>query len=59
MRIETNYWRKPIPNNKYDWSAIDSDTYDGAPDSPRRARAQGFGSTEEEAIQDLREQLEE
>ena len=57
MRIETSYWRKPIPTDKYDWSAIDSDTYDGAPDASRQARAQGHGATEQEAIEDLQEQL--
>ena len=59
MRIETSYWRKPIPTDKYDWSAIDSDTYDGAPDASGLARAHGFGATEREAIEDLEEQLQE
>lgn len=53
MNIRTNFWRKPIPTNSYDWSAIDADTYDGAPDSWPRARCVGYGATEQEAIDDL------
>jgi len=39
------------------YSAIDSDTYDGAPDSKTRSQI-GFGESEVEAIEDLKEQLE-
>ena len=53
MKIETEYWRKPVPTDKFDWQAIDADTYEG-PGSPI-----GFGATEQEAIADLMEQLEE
>lgn len=35
-----------------EWTAYDADTYDG-PESPM-----GYGRTEEEAIADLREQIE-
>lgn len=51
MKIVTNRWAKPIPNRSMDWSAIDDDTYDlGSPT--------GWGATEQEAIADLLEQLE-
>lgn len=38
------------------WSAIDANTYDGAPDSANRHQI-GFGRTREEAIADLMEKL--
>lgn len=56
MNIRTDYWRKPIPTDAYDWSAVDDDTYDGAPDSARRNQV-GHGATEEAAIADLMEIL--
>lgn len=37
-----------------DWSAINEDTYDGAPDSGLIAHLCGRGPTEEAAIQDLK-----
>jgi hypothetical protein len=37
-----------------EWIAVDDDTYDGAEDSPNQC---GVGSTEQEAIDDLREKL--
>ena len=52
MNIQTDYWPKPIPTAAYDWSATDSDTYDGAPDSSNRNQV-GHGATEQEAIADL------
>jgi hypothetical protein len=55
MRIITSYDPPPIPDRRFDWSAVDDDTYDGAPD---QHSAIGYGATEEEAIRDLREQLE-
>lgn len=58
MDIQTSYWAKPIPSRKFDWQAIDASTYDGAPDASPRSRAQGFGQTEQEAIEDLLVQLE-
>ena len=51
--IKTEYVYPPIPNRNFDWSAIDDDTYDG-PGSPI-----GTGPTEQAAIDDLLEQLEE
>lgn len=61
MRIQTQYWAKPMPIRDMDWSAWDSDTYDcewegeetGYVGSPM-----GHGATEDEAIADLKEQLE-
>lgn len=59
MRIQTEYWPKPAPQRSHDWSAIDLDTYDGAEDSHPRSHCVGYGETEEEAIADLKAQLEE
>lgn len=52
VKIQTDYWRKPIPTDRFDWSATDADTYDGAPDSGNRNQV-GYGATEAEAIADL------
>lgn len=57
--ISTSCICPPIPTRNKDWSAIDDATYDGAPDSSPAARCQGFGATEQEAIEDLVGQLEE
>lgn len=57
MKITTDYWAKPIPLRKFDWSATDDDTYDGAPDSANRNQV-GYGATEAEAIADLKGILE-
>ena len=40
------------------WSAIDVDTYNGAPDSKNRHMI-GYGATEQEAIDDLKRLIEE
>lgn len=50
MKIETEYWRKPIPIRDHDWSAIDAETYDGNETDPI-----GYGETEYEAICNLLE----
>ena len=50
MKIETKYVYPPIPIRRFDWSAIDADTYDG--EGPI-----GFGATEQAAIDDLISQL--
>jgi hypothetical protein len=55
MKIRTEYVFPPIPDRRFDWSAIDDDTYDGAPDSHCPV---GRGRTEIEAVADLIEQLE-
>ena len=52
MNIQTSYDFPPIPVRDFDWSAIDADTYDGAPDSCNRYQV-GRGPTQESAIQDL------
>jgi hypothetical protein len=58
MRISTEYWAKPIPDRSCDWSAVDDDTYDGAPDTHPPCPI-GWGATEAEAIADLLEKIEE
>lgn len=50
MKIKTSYWQPPIPLRSFDWSAWDSDR--GEDSSPI-----GWGMTEQEAIDDLREQI--
>ena len=55
MKIATDYWPKPIPIREFDWTAVDSDSYDGAPDSHSPV---GYGRTENEAITDLLTQWE-
>jgi hypothetical protein len=55
MKIRTSFDHPPIPVRKFDWSAIDDDTYDGAEDSHCPI---GHGATEQEAIADLLEQIE-
>jgi hypothetical protein len=53
MKIRTEYDLKPIGRRDSDWIAVDDETYDG-PGSPI-----GTGATEQEAIDDLLEQIEE
>jgi hypothetical protein len=53
MNIVTTHEFPPIPCRDWDYSAIDSDTYDGPP-SPV-----GLGPTPEAAIADLLAQLDE
>ncbi|HET6198246.1 MAG TPA: hypothetical protein VFE12_20955 [Acetobacteraceae bacterium] len=57
MDIRTDYVHPPIPDRRYDWSAIDRDTYDGAPDAGC-GNTIGFGRTEQEAVEDLLELFE-
>ena len=54
MKIVTHYEPKPIPDRRSDWDAIDDDTYDGAEDSHCPV---GRGATEQEAIDDLMQQI--
>jgi len=54
VKIRTEYVYPPIPIRDFDWSAVDDDTYDGAPDAHCPI---GRGRTEKEAIDDLLEQL--
>jgi hypothetical protein len=51
MRIKTFHEYPPIPDRQFDWCAYDDDTYE--PGNPI-----GWGSTEQAAIADLMEQLE-
>jgi hypothetical protein len=44
-RIVTNYWAKPIPDRRFDWSAME----DGGDE-----HMCGYGRTEAEAIDDLK-----
>lgn len=58
MKIVTHYNPKPIPDRRFDWEALDLDSYDGAPDSSTRNQI-GYGRTEAEAIANLKDELEE
>jgi hypothetical protein len=51
MNIKTQNIFPPIPDRRFDWCAVDDDTYDGE-GSPI-----GYGATEAEAIRDLKMQL--
>ena len=57
-RISTEFVYPPIPDRRWDWSAVDDDTYDGAPDTKWPCNCVGYGPTEQEAIADLMIQLE-
>jgi hypothetical protein len=57
MKITTSHDRPPIPTRDADWSAVDSDTYDGAEDSHPSCQIIGRGPTERDAINDLVEKL--
>ena len=50
MKIKTEYWAKPIPPRQFDWIAVDDNYEPGGPI--------GHGRTEQEAIDDLKEQVE-
>jgi hypothetical protein len=50
-KIITRYICPPIPDRRFDWSAVTEDFDLGSPN--------GFGATEQEAIDDLRKQIEE
>lgn len=52
MNIRTTYDPKPIPDRRFDWIAVDDDTYDG-PGCPI-----GYGETEAEAVADLKDKIE-
>jgi len=53
-KIITHYWMKPIPPRQFDWSAW----RDGDEPNDDGQMNIGYGATEEEAIADLKEQLE-
>ena len=52
MRVKTSFVYPPIPDRRFDWAAYDDER--GADNSPT-----GWGRTEQEAIADLLEQVEE
>ncbi len=52
MKIETDYWKKPGPTDKFDWSAT-YDNYEGGDGYDEPAGPVGYGATEQEAICDL------
>lgn len=59
-RIRTDHVQPPIPVRDFDWSAILDDYYDGAPDTAYGLCSFiGSGPTEEAAIKDLLELVEE
>lgn len=58
MKIRTDYWIPPIPGGEQvAWTAIDQDTYDGAPDSNGYCLIVGRGPTEVDAVKDLCTQM--
>jgi hypothetical protein len=59
-KIRTTHEYPPIPIRSMDWSAVDDDTYDVDCDQDGffSTSPVGRGATEEEAINDLLEQLE-
>lgn len=60
IRIRTEFEYPPIPVRDMDWSAIDEDTYDVDCDEDGffSTSPVGRGATEQEAIADLLEQIE-
>lgn len=65
IHLETNFDYPPIPSRNFDWSAIDGNTYDASYEGEDenghhwRCSPSGHGATEQEAINDLLEQLSE
>lgn len=61
IKIRTTHEFPPIPDRSMDWSAVDDDTYnvDCDQDGFFSTSPIGRGPTEEAAIADLMEQLEE
>ena len=59
MRILTNHDYPPIPIRTMDWSAWDDDTYDADcnQDGYFSTSPMGHGATEQQAIEDLWEQV--
>jgi hypothetical protein len=53
IKVRTSFDYPPIPVRGVDWSAVDDRTYDG------EGCEIGRGATEQEAIDDLLEQIEE
>lgn len=61
LKISTNFDYPPIPVRDMDWSAVDDSTYDCDCDQDGffSTCPIGHGATEQEAIDDLLEQIEE
>jgi hypothetical protein len=61
INVRTTHEYPPIPVRDMDWSAVDDDTYDVDCDQDGYFSNSpiGRGATEEDAIKDLLEQLEE
>lgn len=57
MKIVTDFWAKPIPIRQFDWSAV-TDNYEGGDGYDEPGGPIGYGATEDEAIADLKQQLE-
>lgn len=55
MKIITHFVYPPIPDRRFDWSAV-TDDYCGAEDSHCPI---GYGATEAEAVADLKAEIEE
>jgi hypothetical protein len=53
MKIITEYWAKPIPIYRFDWSA----RRDGDEPDDNGFMLCGYGATEQEAIDDLMQQI--
>lgn len=51
FKVRTDFVYPPIPDRRFDWSAIDDETYDG------EGCPIGYGPTEQAAIDDLMDQL--
>ncbi len=54
-KIETSYWAKPVPPRNFDWCAW----FDGDEPNDDGSMLCGYGATEEAAIADLKQQVEE
>lgn len=52
MTLKTVYDPKPIPIRRFDWEAYDDDTFD-------MGSCIGYGTTEQEAIDNLMEMIDE
>lgn len=61
IKVRTTHEYPPIPIRSMDWSAVDDDTYDVDCDQDGffSTCPVGRGATEEEAIKDLMDQIEE
>lgn len=52
IKINTNYWPKPIPPREFDWAAT-YDDYEGGDGYGEPAGQIGYGATEADAVIDL------